>query len=327
MNAANQTTRLGQLRQERKNANRALAQYDLEVERTVLISTDTNLIYKVRTTDGQRYVLRLANPGWRTRANAESEVMWLDALARDTDIPVPRILRSKNQEAVVGATENQHALLMTWLPGMLLGKRLTEANLFKMGELFGKLHLHADTWKAPEGFAPHRFDGFMSRGERDTLATEVCLAQFPTQQRESITRMRTLVETAYAAQSPKDLCVIHCDLWHDNIKVFKGELAPFDFEDTIWGYRLHDLAMALLDLIEDAGVERYRALLPVFRQGYEQHLPWPDGNLGLFQMGRVLWRLNWVASNHPEALVQEAASCARLFEDFESGTWLTKGSG
>ena len=40
-----------------------------------------------------------------------------------------------------------------------------------------------------------------------------------------------------------DLRVIHCDLWHENVKLHRGRLRPFDFEDTVWGYRLHDLAM------------------------------------------------------------------------------------
>ncbi len=322
MKPFDQLTRLGKLRRQRVNARHALAQYDLEITRADLISADTNLIYRVRATDGRRYILRLAYPGWRTRENAVSEVMWLDALARDTDIPVPRVLRAKNGSGVVqageaGAAHPQHALLTTWLPGTVLGKRLTETNLSKMGKLFGKLHLHAGTWKPPAGFAPQTFARFLSRGEPDVLLTEACRDAFTPPQREIITQMRARVEAAYAALPPEDLRVIHCDLWHDNIKVYKGELAPFDFEDTIWGYRLHDLAMGLLDLAEDAGIERYEILLPIFREAYERYLPWPAGDLGILQMGRALWRLNWVANHMRERLPGAVAFNADLFERFE----------
>jgi Ser/Thr protein kinase RdoA (MazF antagonist) len=207
---------------------------------------------------------------------------------------------------------------MTYLPGTLLGKRLTEPNLFKMGELFAKLHLHGKEWSPPAGFAPHTFDRYMSRGEPDALFADSQRAAFTDHQWDVIPRMRARVEAAYAALDPADLRVIHCDLWHDNIKVYKGELAPFDFEDTIWGYRIHDLAMALLDLAEDAGVARYHELLPVFRAGYESLLPWPDGDLGVFQMGRVLWRLNWIARFWQKGLADAVAFNTGVFERFET---------
>jgi len=321
-------TRLGKLRRLRAYARRALAQYPIEVRRADLISTDTNLIYRVATATGERFALRLAFPGWRRPENQRSEVLWLDALARDTDIPVPRIVRARDGAELVQASPDgeeplHSAVLMTWLPGVALGKRLTDANVFKMGELFGKLHVHGKAWTPPEDFAPQRFDRFLSRGEPDILLAEDQQDAFTPRQRELVTRMRARVEDAYARLDPADLRVIHCDLWHGNIKVYKGELAPFDFEDTIWGYRLHDLAMALLDLAEDAGVARYEALLPVFREGYTRHLPWPEGDTGLLQMGRVLWRLNWIARYQRTRLPAAVAFDAALFERFDRAGRLT----
>lgn len=122
------------------------------------------------------------------------------------------------------------------------------------------------------------------------------------------------VDAAYSSLDRADLRVIHCDLWHDNIKIFRGELVPFDFEDTIWGFRLHDMAMALLDLAEDAGVERYDHLLPVFKEGYQTVLPWPEGDMILLQMGRVLWRLNWIARFNQKRLDESFKFYAGLFK-------------
>ena len=243
-------------------------------------------------------------------------------MARDTDIPVPCIIRSKNGEAIVqagksGEEPSRHAVLMTWLPGMLLGKRLTEPNLFKMGELFGKLHQHTETWQPPAGFSPQKFDRVMSRGEPEALFAAEQRDAFTPRSWNIIGQMYTHVSEAYASLDPADLRVIHCDLWHDNIKVYKGKLAPFDFEDTIWGYRLHDLAMALLDLAEDEGVARYEELLPIFQDGYECHLPWPEGDVGIFQMGRVIWRLNWIARFQRQHLSKAIEFDAALFERFK----------
>jgi Ser/Thr protein kinase RdoA (MazF antagonist) len=112
----------GKLRRLRGLAEDALRQFAVTAVRLKLISTDTNLIYRVWAEDGQQYALRIVNPKWRSADTAVSETMWLDALARDTDIPVPCIQRTPAGEAVVfpqatGVPTDRHALLLSWLPG------------------------------------------------------------------------------------------------------------------------------------------------------------------------------------------------------------------
>ena len=135
--------------------------------------------------------------------------------------------------------------------------------------------------------------------------------------RTAFRQARRRVVDAYAGLDRADLRVIHCDLWHDNVKIDRGRLRPFDFEDTVWGFRLHDMAMGLLDLMEDFGYERYRALLPAFRQGYESLLDWPEGSLEVLQIGRLLWKANYVARFHPDALGDMTAAYGRVFRRFE----------
>ena len=282
----------------------ALRHYPFEVQQAKLFSYDTNLLYRVRTVAGDTYVLRLANGSWRSQQNATGEVRWLDALAAETVVPVPRIIRTADGSAIVtptaeGAPDGFHALLMSWLPGTLLGKQLTEANLVKMGELFGQLHVHAGHWQPPADFPDQRFDQMIARGEPNLLLSEQTLAIYPPGVADGLQQMIDAVATVYAALDSADLRVIHCDLWHDNIKVHRGVLYPFDFEDTIWGYRLHDIAMAMLDLYEEMDQPRYEQLLAAFRAGYERHLPWPEGSLELLQIGRMLWRTNHFA-NHTD---------------------------
>lgn len=310
-------------------AQDALTHYDLDVRRLVLIGYDTNLIYRVYTADGAQYALRLANGTWRARSDAEAEVLWLEALARDTEISAPRVVRGRHGEPTVtpvveGGPANFHALLMSWLPGTLLGKRLSEQNLHKMGELFAQLHLHGGSWQPPAHFSGRHFDKMLSRGEPDLLLSQEAVAVYPPEATCIIQLMREKVDAAYAALDAADLRVIHCDLWHDNIKLYRGVLQPFDFEDTIWGYRIHDIAMAMLDLCEEMEVEPYKRLLAAFRRGYESYLSWPEGELEIFQIGRILWRMNYFA-NHVERvgeawLTKNAAFSAALFQRYlESG--------
>lgn len=282
-------------------------------------------------------MLRLAYPGWRTLTDLQSEAMWLEALSRDTDIAVPRIIRSRSGQSVLslsprGGSSIWHVTLMSWVPGRLMGRYLTEDNLRKMGRLFARLHEHGAAWSPPAGFTTRRFEHWVSRGEPNLIISSggpgaawaagagglsAAPPTLPAHHLGLLERTSELVEAAYAAIDRRDLQVIHCDLWHDNIKVHLGRLHPFDFEDTVWGFRAHDIAMAMLDLMEVTDEGRYTELLSAFRRGYEGFgTVWPDDPIEPMQIGRLLWNVNWVARHQSERLVGMVAGLAPVFEHF-----------
>jgi len=313
----------GKLRRLRGLAEEALARYDLDVADVRFHCFATNLLYRIRTSTGERFVLRLASPGWRTLEDLKAEAMWLAALREETDVGAPFVLPSQSGERVLpmtgfGVPQTWYATLMTWIDGRLLVHHLTETNLKKMGRLFALLHIHGASWKPPRDFTKKRFDAFLSRGEPDMLFEGPALSRAHAEDFRTLTSARDWVEREYASLSDADLRVIHCDLWHENIKLDRGELRPFDFEDTIWGYRLHDIAMGMLDLLETVGSARYPALLSAFRGGYESLLDWPAGNLEVLQIGRMLWLLNYVARFESEHLLSMVSKYAGAFRGFGS---------
>lgn len=315
-------------------AREALAAFGFAGAQARLHSNETNALYRIRLradggpwrrpagscgggaerelVPGERLMLRLATPGWRTRADLENEALWLEALERDGCVAAPRVVRAPDGRAVVpigpeapdtgspapsdaSGDARWHATLMTWLPGRLLGRYLTPANLTRMGELFATLHAHGAEWAPPEGFTTRVFDRFLGRGEPDVILDHAELVGVPGGTVALLERLIRRVNDEYASLDRGDVRVIHCDLWHDNIKLHRGRLLPFDFEDTVHGFRLHDIAMALLDLLEEVGDARYHELLPAFRTGYERSLSWPAGDLAALQVGRILWKINSVA--------------------------------
>ena len=299
-----------------------LDRYDIPIERVSLHSLQTNHLYRVDTSSGQRLILRLASPGWRTESGLKSEALWLDAIGRDTSIPVPRVVRAADGSAVLpmqmpGSAETWHATLMSWQPGRVLGNYLTPQNLRRLGALFARLHVHGRDWTLPEGFSSRRFTHFLSRGEPDVIFHEDQLEAYNEEVLSQLHRLHERVESAYAVLDHNDLQVIHCDLWHDNVKLHKGTLYPFDFEDTVIGFRIHDIAMAMLDLLEDVGDERYVQLFDAFRQGYEELLDWPEGEMEAFQVGRLLWKINYVARYEREHLRPMVEHYFRIFDHYE----------
>ena len=281
----------------------------------------TNPLYSVRTREGNRLILRMGYPGWRTLQDLQSEALWLSALNRDTDIGAPVPIRAVDGRYVVPATGQGvpytwNATLMSWLDGRLLEYYLTPSNLRKFGTLFARLHVHGGEWKPPSGFSDRLFDSYLSRGEPELLFSRKVLNAMARDRRNTLLWARERVAEEYASLDRRDLRAIHCDLWHENVKVRHGKLYPFDFEDTVRGFRLHDLAMGLLDLLETVGNDRYADLLPFFRKGYEEVLPWPSGCLEVLQIGRMLWMSNWYARFHGSGLDNNLDGTVAAIEDF-----------
>ncbi len=325
-------TRLSKLRRMHNLAVTGLSHYGLDDSTLTYHGFETNLFYRVVTAKGERFMLRLASPGWRTLKDLNAEALWLQALGKDTSIPVPGIIPTRSGDLVLsishpGVPDIWHMTLMRYVPGRLLGHYLTPENLEKMGALFAELHQHGATWTPPENFTQRRFEHWLSRGEENHVAAMI---KGPEQQKPSknnqtvppvhrdvLERMDFHVEEAYRAIDRSDLRVIHCDLWHDNIKLHKGELYPFDFEDTVWGFRAHDIAMAMLDLLETVGEAHYPTLLAAFQRGYTAHLDWPEDLIEPFMVGRLLWMINWVAHNEPDHLTRMIESHVPVFTHYE----------
>ena len=137
-------------------------------------------------------------------------------------------------------------------------------------------------------------------------------------------RVRRLRKLALNAPAQYDLDVtglrvIHIDLWHDNIKVDHGRLRPFDFEDTIWGYPVQDIAMALQDLMRHVPPEDFAELQRAFRCGYESQSPWPEhwpGEIDTLRAGRMLWVCNYVARFERQYLSEHIEWVTPMFERF-----------
>lgn len=304
-----QLTAAGKLRRLHALAETALAHYELDEPSLQFHAARTNAHYRVTTRQGQRLFLRVGRPGWRTLRDLQSEAMWLDALARDTNVGAPEVIRARDGQPTLelnlpGGAGVRQVTLMTRVPGRGLGGYLTARNMGRMGALFATLHHHGKAWTPPPGFTERRFEHWLSRGEANALLSETALDGLATPQRELILRLHDHVESAYRRIDRADLRVIHCDLWHGNINLHHGELHPFDFEDTINGFRAHDIAMAMLDLLEQTDDETYAGLLLAFRRGYEALLPWPEDPIEPLQAGRILWKMNYVAGLYPDRLPQ-----------------------
>jgi Ser/Thr protein kinase RdoA (MazF antagonist) len=295
-------TARGQALRLRRMAVAALQEYDLAVKRVRLVTNSFNGIFRVDTLDARKYILRVCLPeGGHSLEEIHSEMMWLAALRRDTDLGVPQPLAARGGRlvttvAVAGVPEPRHCVVFGWVPGPDVADRLTLDNVRKMGELAARLHDHAGAFAPPEGFWLRTKDRVFPYGEPVVLFEDAFHDLFPPERHEVFTaaveRVQAALDRLYGGQGgPR---VIHNDLHQWNVKVFRGRVYALDFEDLMWGHPVQDIAVTLYYF---HGHEDYPALREAFRRGYESRREWPErvpGEIDTFIAGRGLTLANFI---------------------------------
>jgi Ser/Thr protein kinase RdoA (MazF antagonist) len=297
-----QLTNRGRALRLRRMALAALERYDLDVQRVRLVSNDLNGIFRVDTTGGLKLAVRVCLPeAGHSLQEIRSEMIWLEALSRDTDLGVPRPVANLDGALVTtvqmaGVPEPRHCVAFGWMPGPDLADRLTLENVQKLGALSAQLHAHAEIFRPPPGFSIKTADSVFPFGD-DVVLFDTAHGELVTPtRRELFQRIRDRVEDAldelYADR--QGLRVVHYDLHHWNVKVFRGKLYALDFEDLMWGYPVQDIAITFYYWQDRPQFEELRE---AFKRGYISHSEWPEqwpGQIDTFIAGRGLDLANFV---------------------------------
>jgi Ser/Thr protein kinase RdoA (MazF antagonist) len=274
----------GQARRLRTLAWNALQQYPLDVVCLRLITNDFNGIFRVDTTDGRKFILRVTLPeGGHDLDHVAAEMDWLAALARDTHLSVPRPLPARDGKLVVeagaeGVPQPRLCEVFSWVPGRNLAEDMSAANIAKLGELMAQLHLHARTYCPPAELSLLRFDRPFPFPEPVVLFDQPFAAFFPPERRavyeSAIAWAQVSIDRLKTCGEP--MRILHNDLHQWNVRNQRGVLSPIDFEDLMLGWPVQDIATTLYYF----PAENYAALREAFQDGYNRHSPWPERHPG-----------------------------------------------
>lgn len=269
-------------------AGAALDAYDLRVVRRRLLARSHNVTFGIDCDEGRRLVLKLQPPGMGPAAEAHglSEMLWLDALARQTDLLVPAPVRSRSGEllervSVEDGTEPWVCRVMTWVPDRKLGRSMNAEHFALLGTLIAGLHGHAARWSPPEGFVRPRWSeefgvqlAHLRRAAADgrlPRARAECMDAAADRARRAMSEVGT---------APDVFHLIHSDLGYGNHLFHRGRAGAIDFEKCAYGWALADLAEPLcwvqhvphFPALRDALLAGYRAVRPLSRE-LESRLP------------------------------------------------------
>jgi Ser/Thr protein kinase RdoA (MazF antagonist) len=305
MKAYSNLTPLGQARRLRPLAMDAIRHYNLDATRLRLVSNDMNGIFRIDTRDGRKYILRITLPeGGHTLDHVTAEMDWLAALARDTDLSIPRPLPTRNGSLVVeasaeGVPELRFCAIFSWVPGKNLIKSMTEENFARLGELMARLHGHALSYHPPAGLSLLQYDRVFPYPEPVVLFDEANAHFFTPERRKNyedgIAWVQESIDRLVASGEPNR--ILHGDLHQWNVRLSQGILSPIDFEDLILGWPVQDIAISFYYYFRN---ENYTALRAAFQAGYSSCSPWPErhpGEIDSFIAGRGIGLANFIIND------------------------------
>ncbi|WP_419178611.1 homoserine kinase [Ensifer adhaerens] len=292
-------------------ARQALVHWGVADQQPELLKYRENAVFRVRLADGRPAALRLHRAGYHSETALRSELQWMAALG-DGGLAVPRPIAAADGRLLValpdaGELAAQHVDVIGWVDGEPLGesgKRLSHSpgrlvEIFSsLGASMAEMHNLADRWTPPDGFWRAAWNGDGLIGERPIWGRFWDCEGLSAAPASALSNLRLDLRQRLAVMPTpaRDFGLIHADLVRENVLVDATGVKFIDFDDAGYGYRLFDLATALLknrrepayEMIEAALIAGYRSS----RSLTEEAL----AGLPLFLVLRSLTYIGWFAA-------------------------------
>jgi len=277
----NELTFRGKILRLRTLCIKALEDYPIDVARVRYLTTESTTMFRVDARDGQKYVIRLYSELDSSLAENQTEMFWLSALVRDTDLHVTEPVARTDGEylsfiRVAGVPVEKRCALYKWVPGVQLEKYVNTRTYHQLGGIMAQLHNHAESLSRPAHINPKRWDEvFYFPDEPVVYNTPEYSHLFTPEQiavmDSTIAHVEPFLESLYRKKGGP--FIIHGDMHFWNVHIYRGQLYVIDFEDVALGYPLHDIAICLYYLRND---ENYAGLAEAFQNGYTTERDWPS---------------------------------------------------
>lgn len=277
-------------------AHQAAPLWGFTPEKVTLIARRENAVYRAVNNTGT-YALRLHRPGYRTKAQLQSELDWMSALAKGgMAVPRPIPMPSGGYVAEVGGYLVD---VLTWLPGRMLGHQGQFDGVAdrpglarKLGQTLAQLHDLSDAWTPPASFTRPAWDRAGLTGSNPLWGRFWQHPHLTAAQRDTFERVRDVADAHLARiETGLDYGLIHADAITENIMIDGDALCLIDFDDGGWGFRDFDLATFLMRQID---LPDYDAIRAALIDGYSIRRRIDFGVLNLMLLLRALTYPGWI---------------------------------
>ncbi|HAZ47160.1 MAG TPA: hypothetical protein DDW76_32110 [Cyanobacteria bacterium UBA11369] len=246
-------------------AQAVLTFYDLPNAQLTFLGQSQNTTFRVETPTGDKFLLRLhvgieiARDGfddiWRKPSAIESELLWLNAIANQTNLTVPQPVQNNlgKWSTSFASGEFEHPIscsLLRWVEGEHLEGAPTAQQVRQLGMLMAQLHQHASSWLLPPGFSRPSHDVEQLKSAISQLGVLVQSGTISTDDYQVFQKATTQVQEFMSSlqQTPDTWGLIHADLHQGNYVLYGEEVRPIDFSRCGFGFYLYDIGQSVGDI-------------------------------------------------------------------------------
>jgi Ser/Thr protein kinase RdoA (MazF antagonist) len=286
-------------------AERALAAYDLAPGSTLsLLNLSENATYAVEdAATGTRSILRVHRQNYHRAHEIESELDWLDALRRESDVTVPTVLPASDGRRMVTVTVDgmpRHVVHFEMVPGVEPDEAtLTAQDFYTLGTITAALHEHSHTWTRPGGFGRFSWDWQHSLGNEPRWGRWQDADGVGEQEHKLLDRAAHLLRgrlSDYGSGADR-FGLIHADLRVANLLVDGSTITVIDFDDCGFGWFFYDFGAAVSFIEDDPALPEWQES---WLSGYRSRRPIPaedEDMLASFVLLRRLLLLAWMGTH------------------------------
>jgi Ser/Thr protein kinase RdoA (MazF antagonist) len=276
-----------------------------------------NTLFRIRTSElpgltttedlfeKDQYLLKIHEPGYQEPEALELELIWLDAMRREVNLPVQEPIAALNGKLLLpvhmeGVEGTRHCSLLRWIKGHSIKKRFCPHHFRAQGKLMARMHEFSRQWQPPADLTKRRYDwkGLFQEDASSGMTNADAFGLLAPVERKAFSfvaeRLREVMNDW--GQDRDVFGLIHGDLGVDaNLLFWHGEPRVIDFDDSGVGYWIFDLAVALDACRDTLDFDRYKEAL---LNGYTEIRSLPEKQveqIDLFFAGfQVYWNL-WAA--------------------------------
>ena len=291
-------------------AAEALKHWDITAAEIELIKIRENAVYKITTSNGARYALRIHRPGYHSDEELQAEIDWMQALA-EYGVEVTTLVPTTDNNyfktvAVENIPEVRQVDLLEWIDAEPLGnfeeglgddRERIQHSFNIIGTIMGKMHNQSSSeWSAQQALTRHAWDCDGLVGNEPFWGRFWELDALTPEQRELLLALKAKVKKQLSVyeKGPDQYGFIHADLVVENVLVSNGHVRVIDFDDAGFGWYLFDIATVLYFLLDDP---RYQLAYDALLSGYRSERDLTDESLEdlpLFLAARATTYLGWV---------------------------------
>lgn len=305
---------------------------DLEGGHATLINLSENHTFRIDTPDGGQHIIRVHRPNYQTNRAIHSELTWLEAIGKDTSIPVVKPMRGVNGELVqsvqIDEAGTQTFAVRFQFEAGDIAETLTDLRGFfgQLGAIAAQCHGHVEHWQRPAVFSRPVWnieailnpDGLWGDWRQASHVTgDVALSLMQLDQ-------RLRADFAAYGTGPDRFGLIHADMRLANLLVDGDAVRLIDFDDCGIGWFAYDFAAGVSFLEDSPEVPQLKA---EWLAAYRKLRPFSTDDERMLDAAVLLRRmalLAWIGSHNEVDLAQHhapdfARNSAKLAEAYLVG--------